>query len=390
MHGTGTWDAIVVGLGATGSAAVCHLAGRGLRVLGIDQFAPPHDRGSSHGGTRIYRQAYYEAPEYVPLARRALELWRELERVTGRALFSPTGGLTVGRPDGELLPGALASARLHGIPHEELSATEVERRFPAFRVPDGAAGLFEPTAGVLFPERCIGAHLDMAQARSAEIRVGEAVLAMTGAERDGVSRRGAGGATNSDRLVRVTTTRGEYVARSVIAAPGAWAPSLLGLRGALRVTRESVHWFQPRNAHARAPHAPVAMIEHGGGEILYTIPDFGDGFKAGLHRTGPGADVAAEHASPTAEEIARVRTSVDAYAPGGSGLHVKSNSCYYTSTSDGHFAIGTLPGNASIILASACSGHGFKFASALGEALAQLVLGEPTLLPASLFDPARL
>lgn len=369
-------DVVVVGLGAVGGAALCHVAGRGLRAVGIDRFTPPHDRGSSHGRTRIYRQAYYEAPEYVPLARRALELWRDLERDTRFTLFAGTGALTIGAERGALFSGAYRSARMHGIPHEVLSARDAARRFPAVRPAPDTVALFEPTGGVLFPEACVRAHLSRAAASGASIRTDEEVTA--------IELRG-------DGSVAVATSRGAYTAGHVVVAAGAWAPRLLGLERAFTVTRETVHWFNAPSPHARAEVCPVMMVERDDGPMLYAIPDFGDGFKAGLHYAGAVGDPASEPAAVPRADGETVGALLEDLIPGGAGRLHHSAPCYYTSTRDLHFAIGRLRSAPGVILASACSGHGFKFASALGEAIAQLVAGNGApLLPSGLFDVARL
>ncbi|HKS06935.1 MAG TPA: N-methyl-L-tryptophan oxidase [Gemmatimonadaceae bacterium] len=368
------FDCIVVGTGGLGSAAVYHLARRGARVLGIDQFAPPHDLGSSHGQTRIYRQAYYEAPEYVPLALRALELWNELERESGTRLFANTGALTIGPERGELFAGALLSARRHNIAHEVLTSSECERRFPAFRAPSNTIALFEPTGGVLFPEACVSAHLAWAQHRGAVIHTNEAVL----------------GIDENDAYVAVRASTASYTAARVIVAAGAWAPKLIGRANAFAVTRETVHWFAAASSSARGNACPVSMIAHDDGPILYTIPDFGNGFKAGRHHAGRVAEPTQSKAPADADD-ARVTTELmQRFVPGGAGKLIESAPCYYTTTRDHHFAIGPLPAAPRIILASACSGHGFKFASALGESVAKLALQQDAGLPASLFDVGRL
>jgi sarcosine oxidase len=368
------FDVIVVGAGGLGSAVLYHLAKAGATVLALDRFAPPHDRGSSHGGTRIYRQAYYEAPEYVPLAVRALDLWRSLERDSGTSLFANTGGLTIGAEECELVSGALRSARLHGLAHEILTASETARRFPAFRPQEGAVAVFEPTAGVLFPEACVAAHLSLGRALGAAVIAGEAAVRIE----------------QRDTRAAVTTNRSTYRAKRVVVTAGPWAPRLLGADQSFTVTRETVHWFATASAHASATSCPVAMIDGGGGPILYTIPDFGDGFKAALHNAGPVANPESPAADDTTASAARVAALVSDIAPGGAGALRTSAHCYYTKTPDGHFAIGALPSAPAILLASACSGHGFKFTSVLGEAVARLALGENPLLPSELFDPARL
>jgi sarcosine oxidase len=365
------YDVIVIGLGATGGAAFYHLARNGMHVLGLDAASPPHDGGSSHGGTRIYRQAYYEAPEYVPLALRALELWHELEREMNQTLFVRTGALTIGPEHGELVSGAVLSAQKHAIPHEALERDEVVRRFPAFAPPDGTVALFEPTAGVLMVEECIAAHISLARKHGGDARMNETVTAL---------EEGQG-------QVVVRTSRGEHRAERVIVAAGAWTPRLLGIEHAFLVTRETVHWLNPRSPNAKAPDCPVSMIQFDEGPIFYSIPDFGQGFKAGLHHAGPVTDPS--NAPVHASDADQVLQIAERLVPGAAGRVLKSAPCYYTTTADHHFAIGALATAPGIIVASACSGHGFKFAPALGEHLAQLA-GESGGVTYPLFTAARL
>lgn len=369
------FDVIVIGLGASGGASLYHLAKAGLRVLGIDRFAPPHNRGSSHGHTRIYRQAYYEAPVYVPMALRALELWHELERETGRHLFTQTGGLTIGRLEDALIAGALASARQHGIAHELLTIEEMETRFPVFKPPAGTMGLFEPTAGVLFADMCVESHLELAQTAGAAVRTNETVESID--------------YSHGDRVV-VTTNIGSYEAARVVVAAGAWAPKLLGLDHAFHVTRETVQWFQSTSPSARAPGCPVSMIALPDGRMFYSLPDFGGGFKAGMHHSGKTGDAYREWEPVSENDTAAFAAELAIHAPGAVGPLVESAPCFYTSTADQHFAIGPLPWAPNVILAAACSGHGFKFAPAIGEAVSQMARGLPTELPMDVFDVGRL
>lgn len=369
------FDAIVIGLGASGGASLYHLAKSGLRVLGIDRHTPPHKYGSSHGHTRIYRQAYYEAPVYVPMALRALELWHDLERETGRTLFTQTGALTIGRREDAVIDGALTSAQQHGIAHELLTADEIEQRFPAFHPPDGTMGLYEPTAGVLFADLCVQSHIEVAQQSGAELRLGEIVRNID--------------YSDPERVV-VLTNAGAYTAPRVVVAAGAWAPRLLDLEHAFQVTRETVNWFASNSESAHAPHCPISLIALPDGRTFYSLPDFGGGFKAGLHHSGRAGDAHTDWEPVHESDTAIVAKELAIYAPGADGPLVESMPCYYTSTSDQHFAIGPLQWAPSVILAAACSGHGFKFAPAIGEAVAQMVRGENTALPMDVFDVGRL
>ena len=369
------YDVIIIGLGATGGAALYHLAKSGSRVLGLDQFTPPHNRGSSHGHTRIYRQAYFEAPVYVPMALRALELWHDLEAETYRRLFRNTGALTIAREDEALLVGARTSAAEHGIAHELLSREETLRRFPAFTPPRDTISLFEPTAGVLFADLCVETHLAVAKLVGAEMHFDECATSIE---------------QRADGTVVVKTSKATYEAGCAIVAAGAWGPRLLNLEHAFHVTRETVHWFSSVSPNALADNCPVSLIALDDGRMFYSIPDFGDGFKAGLHHTGRTGDA---HLAPeivSAEDAATVATAMKQVAPGGAGALRASIPCFYTTTADQHFAIGPLPWARNIILAAACSGHGFKFAPAIGEAVAQMARGQQTAIPMDVFDVARL
>ena len=230
-----TFDVVVAGLGAMGSAAAFQLARRGARVLGLDRFAPPHALGSSHGRSRIIREAYFEDPLYVPLVQRAYERWAELERLSGRTLLVRTGGLMLGPPDGMVFRGALHSAEVHGLPHEVLTAGEVHRRVPGFRPTVDMMGVWEPRAGFLVPEAAIAAHLALAAQHGAELHDDEPVT----------SWRAADGAADGDEGVEVTTPRGTYRARRLVLAAGAWLPSLLDVAVPLAVERVVMHWFRP-------------------------------------------------------------------------------------------------------------------------------------------------
>lgn len=372
---TTEFDVIVIGLGASGGASLYHCARAGLRVLGIDRFAPPHNRGSSHGHTRIYRQAYYEAPVYVPMALRALELWHELERDTGRTLFAQTGGLTIGRREDDLIDGALVSAQQHGIAHELLTVEEIERRFPAFKPAVGTMGLYEPTAGVLFADLCVQSHLEVAIKAGAHLHTGETVTSID--------------YSSSNHVVVHTDVR-SYRAGRVVVAAGAWAPRLLGLEHAFHVTRETVNWFDSRSESAQAANCPVSLIALADGRFFYSIPDFGGGFKAGLHHSGRTGDAHFDWEPVSPDDTETVAKELAIYAPGAVGPLSESMPCFYTSTADQHFAIGPLPWAPNVVLAAACSGHGFKFAPAIGEAVSQMVRGQATALPMEVFDVGRL
>jgi sarcosine oxidase len=354
-------DVIVVGLGATGSAALCHLARRGLRTLGIEQFSPGHDRGSSHGATRIIRLGYFEHPSYVPLVRDAYPLWRELEAESGERLLTVTGIVEIGAPEGELVRGTLASARLHGLAHEVLDSTTVRRRFPAFRIPPDHLGVFQRDGGFLAAEPAIHAHLRLARAAGAEIRANERVRAVE------LTSHG----------VRVVTEAATFEAAQAIVAAGSWLAALVPqLPMRLRVTRQVLGWFAPKDERLFAPDRfPVFLLENENG-LFYGFPAYGgSGVKfAKHHHQDETIDADAPTRPFSSEDEAILRGALAAHLPAANGALIDAKTCRYTMTPDGDFLLDRLPGAEQILIASPCSGHGFKFAPVIGQALADLVV----------------
>ena len=357
----GDVDVAVIGLGAMGSAALWQLARRGARVVGVDRWSPPHAEGSTHGRTRIIREAYFEHPLYVPLVQRAYAMWDDLARASGERLFLATGGLMLGPEDGTLVQGALRSAREHGLAYELVDAREVTRRYPALAPPATDVGVIEPRAGLVFPELGVRTMLAAAHEAGATVRTGARVRAWSA----------------TPHGVRVTTDGGEFVARRAIIAAGAWMPELVPeLAQSLSVMRQMGHWFAPR-ARAelfRADRLPILLWEHSRDRFFYSLPDVGDGFKASIHYEGRVIDPDEPRDAVTDDETAEVRAILERLMPDGSGKLLDRNTCLYTNTPDGHFAIGAHPAHANVTLVSACSGHGFKFAPAIGELLAERVL----------------
>ncbi|MGI9040674.1 MAG: N-methyl-L-tryptophan oxidase [Gemmatimonadales bacterium] len=358
---TASYDVVVAGLGAMGSATAFHLARRGARVLGLDHFAPPHPWGSSHGRSRIIREAYFESPVYVPLVQRAYELWRELEQLSGRAILRQTGGLMFGPRDGIVVPGALESARRHALPHEQLSAGDMHQRFPGIHPPAGMVGVWEPRAGYLVPEAAVEAHLALAAREGAALHPSEPVLGW---------RASAGS-------VRVDTALGTYQARRLVLAAGPWMGQLVAeLALPLSVERMVLYWFRPAAGLGLfAPERfPVFIGEYAPGRIWYGIPDTGHGVKVALHDHGELADPDDLRREVGPEEVACIRALVRAMLPAADGHLADTAVCMYTNTPDRHFILDTHPGHPEVLIASPCSGHGFKFSSAIGELLADLAL----------------
>jgi sarcosine oxidase len=368
-------DVIVVGLGSMGASAAYALAARGLRVIGLDRFTPPHDRGAHGGGSRIIRMAYMEGAEYVPLVERSYQMWRELETSTGQSLLTVTGGLMLGLASSEAVSGALATVRAHTLPHELLDGGEVRRRFPGFAPADDEVGLFEEIAGLIRPERAIAAHLGLARSHGADLRTGVAVEDWR-ADFSGVAVTTADGVIEADRLVL---------------APGAWAPELTRLRVPLRVERRVQHyWRASRPELFVVGRLPVWIWEYKQGEAAYGLPELDGAVKAALHH---GHELVDPDIGPEAgrqQEIATMRGWLASHLPSlADGAWVGSKPCLYTLTPDEHFVLGPHPGYPNVWVACGFSGHGFKFTPVVGEILADLVTTGTTPHPIDLFHPDR-
>jgi len=363
-----TFDVVVVGLGVMGAAAAHALAERGLSVLGIDRFEPPHVLGSSHGSTRAIREAYFEDPRYVPLVQEAYARWREIEETAGESLFRRTGALMIGPRDGAIVDGAYSSAREHDLAHELLDPATMRRRFPNLRV-RSEWGLLEPNGGILHAEAAVRSFHALAQRRGAELRLGELVT--------GWLPEGAG--------VVVETERDRYAARSLVLAAGPWMANLVP-EAALRVERVLQHWFQPKEPNTRTltpDRLPIFIWEYGASRYWYGFPDLaGDsgqpGIKAALHYQGTSADPDRVDRVVAPGEIAEVRALLGRFVPDAAGRHLQSNVCLYTNTRDAHFLIDRHPDTRQVVILSPCSGHGFKFAPVVGRLTAQMVVGEPS------------
>jgi monomeric sarcosine oxidase len=372
------YDAIVLGTGGVGSAALYHLAKRGARTLGIDRFPGGHDRGSSHGDTRIIRLAYFEHPDYVPLLRRAYQLWAELERTVDERLYHQVGLLEAGPLDGELVPGVLRCAREHQLDLEPLDAAAVARRYPGFRLPEGCQAVFERQAGFLRVERCVLAHLRAAAACGAEHRTGIDIL--------GWRRETTPSAAGAPGVITVETTRGPVATRRLVITPGAWAPELLAgpsgrFPAPFRVLRKHLHWFQPRTQDYAGPAGCAFFFELPWG-MFYGFPPIDElGVKVANHAGGEQVvQPLGYNRSLDIEDRQLVETFVGAYMPGLSRSHRRHATCLYTMTPDGHFIVDRHPECDQVVLAAGLSGHGFKFASVLGETLATWALdGAPGL-----------
>ncbi|WP_049572225.1 N-methyl-L-tryptophan oxidase [Streptomyces sp. SBT349] len=387
-HGAhGVHDVIVIGLGGMGSAAADHLAARGARVLGLERFGPAHHQGSSHGGSRIVRQTYFEGTAYVPLLLRSYELFERLERATGRDLSLLCGGLVIGDPEGPMVRGSLRAAEDFGLPHELLTAGEVRRRYPTLTPGEDLAAVFEPRAGLVRPEETVTAQLERATAAGADLRFHEPVTGW--AELPG----GAG--------VRVTTAAGTYTAGHLVICPGAWAPRLLADLGLpLTVERQIMYWFEPEGG--TGPYLPerhpVYLWDGADGpgghddRTLYGFPAIdgpGGGAKVAFYRQGEPTTADTVDRAVRPEEAAEIADHAAPRLPTLAGRLLRAVTCLYTSTPDDDFVIARHPAHASVSVACGFSGHGFKFVPVVGEILADLALTGATAHPIDLFSPAR-
>ena len=373
------FDVIVLGLGAMGSATAQHLAERGKRVLAIEQFTAPHDKGSSHGGSRMIRQAYFESPDYIPLVLRAYELWRRVERDTGTRLLHITGGLNIGARDGDLAKRTIAASERHSIPFEVLAPREISRRFPVVIPQMDDVAVHETNAGYLFPEECIRAQLALASRAGAELHFEETVLSWSQAE-DGVE---------------VLTSKDRYIAGHLVIAAGPWANQALRGIFPLRVTRQVMAWIQPTTGVTpfMPERFPVFLCEDiDGGYPGYGFPALdgpGGGIKVAIH----GSDVICTPETVDREihgaDLQQIVDRLKVRMPALDGEVVRAKTCLYTMSPDEHFVIGPHPQFASCSVACGFSGHGFKFAGVVGEILADLAISGSTPHPIGLFSPRR-
>ena len=380
---------VVIGLGGVGSAALYQLACRRKRVLGLDQFEPPHALGSSHGDSRITRQAIGENVAYSPLALRSHEIWRELERATGDELLMITGGLMMASDESteifhgtsKFLDQTIAAARKYGIAHELLDSRDIARRFPQFQLDGSEVGYYERGAGVLRPELCVAAHLKQATARGASVHTNERVVALEPAA--------------GETALSVRTEQETYEAGTVVLAAGPWLPRFCPpawLRR-IRVTRQVMYWFRPEHELDFRPGTFPVFVWISGNRFLYGLPWL-DGAAAGVKVATEQADVettadTVDRTVSSAEIEMFARDFLEERLPGLTGECVRAETCLYTQTPGADFLIDWHPDMPRVLVASPCSGHGFKHTAALGEVLADMIDGRPPLVDPDLFSSRR-
>ena len=371
------YDAIVIGLGAMGSATAYQLASHNVKVLGLEKFSLNHTNGSSHGKTRIIRTSYFHNPFYVPLVKRAFELWSNTQAESGRNLIKMTGALLYGLPDSTLITGAVTCSKKHDLPYKIMDSKTAATRFPAFRPDEEEVAFYEEGAGILFPEECISAHSILAEKSGAQLHFNEPVTRLN-------FRNGS---------VEVTTARETYTANYLVLSPGAWLTALVPeLRLPLQTERQVVFWFKPRGRQEIfAPNRMPVYVWQMKGEThyYYGVPDVGHGVKAAKDHDGELTSPDQVRREVTREDEAPVRQFVNRHITSLDDSPISSTTCLYTNTPDGHFIIDFHPNHKNVVIVSACSGHGFKFSSVIGEVVREMVLAGESRFDLSLFKLSR-
>ena len=379
---TPAFDAIVAGVGSVGSAASYHLARRGAKVLGIDQFSIPHEQGSHHGHSRMIRQAYYEHPDYVPLLHRAYDLWHDLQSNSEQSpFFHLTGGLYMGPDDGSIVAGSQRAAEEHRLAHEIWNAEEARAHFPMFAPAEDHRAFYETKAGFLRPELAVAAHAAAARQSGATLNTDEGLLSWI---------------SHGDHI-EVVTNKAAYSTAQLVITSGAWTATIAADLGIpLKVTRQVLAWFEPLGDRERflPENFPCWFIETEPpfGHYGFPVMEGDPGLKIALHKPGKAIEpgqLTAEEQSPCVDEIVQLRAVLDEYLPGCAGDLLHACTCMYTNSPDSHFIIGGHPKHERVNIACGLSGHGFKFASVIGEILADLAVDGRTSLPADFLSPAR-
>lgn len=351
----------MIGLGAAGSAALFHVARMGATVLGIDRFVCPHTHGSTHSESRIIRKSYSEGAQYLPLLNRAYTLWSELENASATKLMYLGGCLNIGQPDSEMVRAAQKTAIAGNTRHQLLSSDEVNQRYPGYRLQPDQVALVDLEAGYIQPELCVRTHLRSAALHGAQCQLGTPVLSCR---------------VQQGRVV-VKTDLDIFEAPRVILAAGAWMRDFAPIP--LMIERVTNSWFTPTGSHFTPAQCPPFIMEDVTGLKSYGCPDLGSGIKVGLHYAGQIVTHPKEiNRKVGLEDEARAREVLERIMPEAAGVCRKTTVCMYSNTPDKHYLIDRMYGdNEHIIVGSACSGHGFKASSAVGESLAALALDQP-------------
>ncbi|HEX4629342.1 MAG TPA: N-methyl-L-tryptophan oxidase [Chthoniobacterales bacterium] len=357
-----TFDVAVAGLGGIGSAIAARCAARGASVIGLEQFGPAHDRGSSHGKSRMIRQAYFEDAAYVRLVLRSYELWRELEQKTAEQLLRITGVLSVGEEGSEIISGTKRSAAEHDLRLETFTGRQLRERYPTLQLLPNEVALFEPDGGVLDPERAVGAHLKMARSAGADLRFQTEMRSWEAGEEG----------------IKVVLEDGSQIsARTFVLSLGPWFKKTLESLGVpLRIQRNVQAWFSSTSSSYGVDLFPAFLLDRAGLPApLYGFPDFGDGVKAAFHGFGhltTASELDREVNLP--RDVAPIAAAMEQWMPGAAAKFREAKPCMYSLTPDGNFVIDRHPQHPNVILCGGFSGHGFKFAPVIGEIAADLAL----------------
>ncbi len=370
-------DVIVIGTGAVGSAAMYYLARNGVDVIGLDRFPAAHDKGSSHGQTRIIRLAYFEHPDYVPLLKRSFELWEELEKVSGIDLYTESGLIQVGPPDGEIVAGVRESAAMHNLTVEDVTQSDLKDFYPGFSIPDGMEAVFEKRAGFLKVEKCIETFLDLADKSGAQLHTGIEVL---------------GWQLDSDDRVKVTTNEGAFAADRIIVTAGAWAGDLIkGLGVNLTVVRKPLFWFQSDNIYELDSGCPAFFYETSEGSF-YGFPAIDElGLKVAEHTGGePVINPLDVDRSKHRSDEAKIEYFLQEYLTAMNSPTLTDHKvCMYTRSPDEDFIIDKVEEYPQVSYVAGLSGHGFKMASVLGEIMADMATKGSTEYPIEFLSANR-
>lgn len=369
------YDVVILGVGAMGSAACYHLARRGLSVLGIEQFEMGHDRGSSHGRSRVIRKAYFEDPRYVPLLHECYSLWRELEAASGDALLQIAGCLNLGPAEHECIRGARASVEQHRLPHEILGGDEVRRRWPVFQPNAGDVGVYEDEGGMLFPEKCIAAQVRLAEAKGCRI----------------LQRTRAMAWSATPQGVIVQTSAGRFECGRLIITAGAWLPVIAAQLGLpLTIERQVQAWFAPTAPESFAVGRMPVFIHFLADHSYYGLPHTGDGaVKVARHHGGAATTAETVDRTVSTLDEADIRSYLKRHMPQADGKMLDAKICLYTNTPDENFIIDRHPNHENVLIAGGFSGHGFKFSGLVGRILSELVVEGRTSSPIDLFSVGR-
>ncbi len=370
-------DIIIIGLGAHGSSALYHLSKTSNKICGIDRFTPPHNKGSSHGQTRIIRQAYHESPMYVPLVKEAYNLWHELEKSSGEKLLLQTGGIILGDKNASVITGAKLSAKTHKVSYDYLNSEEIKKQFPAFNPAKETVAVVEKNAGILFPEKCIKANIDQAKNNGVALMFNEAVQSIN----------------QKNNVIEIVTDKDVYQTKKLIVTAGAWLNDLLpDLHLPLNIKRQVLFWFKNIDAQKQTSllpnKLPVYIWEYNKGRVFYGFPDLGDGIKIAPHHEGQPIQPSLLSQEVSEDEINNIKMLADKYLNANLQFNY-AEVCMYTNTPDKHFIIDFHSSNKNIIIASPCSGHGFKFSSVIGKILCDMATGERVQFDLSPFSIKR-